>query len=87
MFIDYAQLMAEDGQPMSMAGWLGQTDRLLEFSRCDVLPGKGKVSREAAARCVSEVCEQFRKPQDAEYISDFARAMSKYLKAGRGDGE
>ena len=45
MFIDYAQLMAEDGQPMSMAGWLGQTDRLLEFSRCDVLPGKGKVSR------------------------------------------
>jgi len=46
-----------------------------------------KVSREAAERCVSEVCEQFRKPQDAEYISDFDRAMSKYLKAGRGDGE
>ena len=42
---------------------------------------------EAAARCVSEVCEQFRKPQDAEYISDFDRAMAKYLKGGRKDGE
>ena len=42
MFIDYARLMAEDGQPMSMAGWLGQTDRLLEFSRCDVLPQNKK---------------------------------------------
>ncbi|MDY2978166.1 MAG: RhuM family protein [Oscillospiraceae bacterium] len=48
MFIDYAQLMAEDGQPMSMAGWLGQTDRFLEFSRCDVLPGKGKETNRAA---------------------------------------
>ena len=87
MFIDYAELMAEDAQPMSMADWLAQTDRFLEFSRRDVLPDKGKVSREAAERRVSEVYEQFRKRQDAEYVSDFDRAIAKYLKGGRKDGE
>ena len=87
MFIDYAELMAEDAQPMSMADWLAQTDRFLEFSRRGVLPDKGKVSREAAERRVSEVYEQFRKRQDAEYVSDFDRAMAKYLKGGRKDGE
>lgn len=82
MFIDYAELMAEDEQPMSMADWLHETDRFLTNNRRKVLDGKGHISREAAVKKVSDIYAEFRKKQDAEYISEFDRAMERYLKGG-----
>ena len=82
MFIDYAELMAEDQVPMSMEDWLRETDRFLTNNRRNVLEGKGRISREAAMKKVGAVYEEFRKKQDADYISDFDRAMEKYLKGG-----
>ena len=80
MFIDYAELMAEDEQPMSMEDWLKETDRFLSNNRRKVLDGKGSVSHEDAVKKVSGIYEEFRKKQDAEYISEFDREMAKYLK-------
>lgn len=82
MFIDYAELMAEDEQLMSMQDWLDETDRFLENNRRKVLDGKGRISREAAAKKVGVIYDEFRKKQDAAYISDFDREMAKYLKGG-----
>lgn len=82
MFIDYAELMAEDEQLMSMQDWLDETDRFLENNRRKVLDGKGHISREAAAKKVGAIYDEFRKKQDAEYISDFDRETAKYLKGG-----
>ena len=82
MFIDYAELMAEDEQLMSMQDWLDETDRFLTNNRRRVLDGKGHISREAAAKKVGAVYDEFRKKQDAAYISDFDREMAKYLKGG-----
>ena len=82
MFIDYAELMAEDEQLMSMQDWLDETDRFLENNRRKVLDGKGHISREAAAKKVGAVYDEFRKKQDAAYISDFDRETAKYLKGG-----
>ena len=80
MFIDYAELMAEDEQLMSMQDWLNETDRFLTNNRRKVLDGKGHISREAAAKKVGEIYNEFRKKQDAEYISEFDRQTEKYLK-------
>ncbi len=80
MFIDYAELMAEDEQLMSMQDWLNETDRFLTNNRRNVLDGKGHVSREAAAKKVGAIYEKFRKKQDAAYISEFDRQTEKYLK-------
>ena len=80
MFIDYAELMAEDEQLMSMQDWLKETDRFLTNNRRQVLDGKGHISREAAVKKVSGIYEEFRKRQDAEYISEFDRQTEKYLK-------
>ena len=82
MFIDYAELMAEDEQPMSMQDWLNETDRFLTNNRRKVLEGKGHVSREAAVKKVSDIYAEFRKKQDADYVSEFDRAMEHYLKGG-----
>lgn len=80
MFIDYAELMAEDEQLMSMQDWLRETDRFLANNRRQVLDGKGHISREAAVKKVSSIYEEFRKRQDADYISEFDRQTEKYLK-------
>ena len=80
MFIDYAELMAEDEQLMSMQDWLKETDRFLTNNRRQVLDGKGHISREAAVKKVSGIYEEFRKKQDAAYISEFDRQTEKYLK-------
>ena len=80
MFIDYAELMAEDEQLMSMADWLTETDRFLTNNRRNVLEGKGRVSHEAAVKKAGDIYAEFRERQDAEYISDFDRETAKYLK-------
>lgn len=85
MFIDYAELMAEDQQLMSMKDWLDEADRFLTNNRRKVLEGKGTVSHDEAVRKVTAVYEEFRKKQDAAYISEFDRQTAKYLKGETDD--
>lgn len=80
MFIDYAELMAEDEQLMSMKDWLSETDRFLSNNRRNILDSKGTVSHDDAAKKVSDIYKEFRKKQDEKYMSDFDRETAKYLK-------
>lgn len=83
MFIDYAELMAEDEQLMSMRDWLAETDHFLTNNRRNVLDGKGKISHDDAMKKVSGIYDEFRKKQDQNYISEFDRETAKYLKGER----
>ena len=65
---------------MSMQDWLNETDRFLTNNRRKVLDGKGHISREAAAKKVGAIYDEFRKKQDEAYISEFDRQTEKYLK-------
>jgi len=80
MFIDYAELMAEDEVLMSMKDWLDQTNVFLTNNRRKVLEGKGVVSHEQALDKATKEYEIFRVRQDKEYISEFDKEMEKYLK-------
>lgn len=80
MFIDYAELMADDGVLMSMQDWLDQTNQFLTNNRRNVLQGKGHVSHEKAVEKAQKEYEIFRVRQDREYISEFDRQVEKYLK-------
>ena len=80
MFIDYAELMAEDGVLMSMQDWVDQTNQFLTNNRRKVLSGKGRVSHETALKKAEEEYEEFRVKQDREYVSEFDREVEKYLK-------
>ena len=83
MFIDYAELMAEDEQLMSMQDWLNETDQFLTNNRRKVLEGKGRISHEAAVKKVGTIYEEFRKKQDANYTSEFDRQIAAYLKGDK----
>ncbi len=80
MFIDYAELMAEDEILMSMQNWVEQTNQFLVNNRREVLDGKGKISHEAAMKKAEKEYEAFRVKQDKEYISEFDREIERYLK-------
>ena len=80
MFIDYAELMAEDEILMSMSDWLKQTGVFLSTNRRIILADKGTVSHDQAIDKATKEYEIFRIRQDREYISDFDRETEKYLK-------
>lgn len=80
MFIDYAELMAEDEILMSMQDWLDQTNQFLMNNRRKVLEGKGNISHDAAVKKAEKEYESFRIRQDKEYISEFDKQTEKYLK-------
>ncbi len=80
MFIDYAELMAEDEILMSMQDWVEQTNQFLVNNRREVLDGKGKISHEAAMKKAEKEYEVFRVKQDKEYISEFDREVERFLK-------
>lgn len=80
MFIDYAELMAEDEVLMSMQDWVEQTNQFLRNNRREVLEGKGKVSRDMAMKKAEKEYEIFRVKQDQEYVSEFDREVERYLK-------
>ena len=80
MFIDYAELMAEDEILMSMQDWVDQTNQFLLNNRRKVLNGKGKISHDVAMQKAEKEYEVFRVKQDREYVSEFDREVEKYLK-------
>ena len=83
MFIDYAELMAEDNVLVSMQDWLKQTDVFLNNNRREVLADKGTVSHDQAVAKATQEYEIFRVRQDQEYVSEFDKEMEKYLKRNK----
>lgn len=80
MFIDYAELMAEDEILMSMHDWVEQTNQFLKNNRRSVLEGKGKVSHDTAIKKADAEYQVFRVKQDQEYVSEFDKEVERYLK-------
>lgn len=80
MFIDYAELMAEDEILMSMQDWADQTNQFLMNNRRKILAGKGRVSHDEAIEKANKEYEVFRVKQDREYVSEFDKEVEKYLK-------
>ena len=59
MFIDYAELMAEDKILMSMQDWVDQINQFLANNRQNVLQGKGQVSHKNAMEKAEKEYEIF----------------------------
>ncbi len=80
MFIDYAELMAEDEVLMSMQDWVDQTNQFLINNRRKVLSGNGDISHDKAMEKANKEYEIFREKQDHEYVSEFDRVVERYYR-------
>lgn len=73
MFIDYAELQAEDGNLMKMQDCVDAVNLFLQSNRQQVLESKGNVSHGQAIEKAHKEYGIFRMIQDREYISEFDR--------------
>ena len=65
---------------MTMADWLEQVRRFLDFTEQQILENAGRISHEMAALKAHAEYEKYRIKQDREYLSDFDQAFARYLK-------
>lgn len=77
MYLDYAELQAEKGRPMTMADWVEKTDAFLKFNEYEILNNAGKVSHKVAKELAEKEYEKFRVIQDKTFESDFDKEVKK----------
>jgi len=71
MYLDYAELRAERGIPMTMKDWSGKLNAFLQFNEQDLLNHPSKVSRAIAKEFAESEFEKYRIVQDRLFESDF----------------
>jgi len=82
MYLDYAEVQAERGIPMSMEDWNQKLNAFLQFNEKEILSNPGKVSQEIAKAFSESEFETYRILQDGLFENDFDRIL-KQLKQPR----
>ncbi len=80
MYLDYAELQAQNHRQMFMKDWREKLDVFLQFNSQEILQDGGKVSREIADKLAIEKYEQFhqnRLKHDDEQPGDIDEALKK----------
>jgi hypothetical protein len=79
MYLDYAEMQANNRKIMYMDDWVEKLDAFLKFNEKEVLDNPGTVSAEIAKSFAEKEFEKFRVSQDALFESDFDRHVKKLL--------
>ncbi|MCR4322067.1 MAG: virulence RhuM family protein [Candidatus Brocadiaceae bacterium] len=75
LYLDFAELQAENGRLMKMAEWIEKLDQFLKLSERELLTHAGKVSAEQAIEKAESEFKKYKKDRGKDYISDFDRAI------------
>ncbi len=78
MYLDYAELQAENSIPMTMEDWSNRLDSFIEFNGRDLLMDAGKISAEQAKLYTETQFEKYRIVQDQLFKSDFDLFLESY---------
>lgn len=79
MYLDYAELQAENGTLMKMADWVKKLDAFLQFNEMEILKNAGKVKNAVAEALAQKEYKKYTKKQDKVFVSDFDKETKKYL--------
>ena len=83
LFLDYAQIMAEEEKIMTMKDWINEVDNLLKFRKKEILKDAGAISHEQAIKKANDEYEKYRVKQDKFYISSMDEMYKRYLEESR----
>ena len=78
MYLDYAEVQAENSIPMTMEDWSNRLDGFIEFNGRDLLIDAGKISAEQAKLHAETQFEKYRIVQDQLFKSDFDLFLESY---------
>lgn len=85
LYLDYAELQAERGIPMSMEDWSKRLDGFLEFNGNELLTDAGKISAEQAKLHAETEFEKYRIVQDRMFMSDYDKFLLQLNKQDKDD--
>ncbi len=71
MYLDYAELQAENHNAMTMDDWIEKLNAFLKFNEKEILHNAGKISNEVAKNLAYEEYNKFKIKQEKTYISDY----------------
>lgn len=76
-FLDYAELQAIEGNPMTMQNWIDELDHQLSSNHRELLTGKGSISHKAAIEKAEREFKVYRDKEMRQLESDFDKAVKK----------
>lgn len=71
MYLDYAELQAENHNAMTMKDWVEKLNAFLQFNGKEILHNAGKISAKVAQELAYKEYDKFKVKQDKLYKSDF----------------
>ena len=71
MYLDYAELQAENHNAMTMKDWVEKLNAFLQFNGKEILHNAGKISAKVAQELAYREYDKFKVKQDKLYKSDF----------------
>ena len=71
MYLDYAELQAEQHNAMTMADWVEKLNAFLQFNGQEILHNSGNISHKVAQELAYKEYDKYRLKQDKAYISDY----------------
>ena len=71
MYLDYAELQAENHNAMTMKDWVEKLNAFLQFNGKEILHNAGKISVKVAQELAYKEYDKFKTKQDKLYKSDF----------------
>lgn len=79
MYLDYAEMQAQNRKLMTMSDWITKLDAFLQFNEKDILTNAGKVTAEIAKAFAESEYEKYRVIQDQLIESDFDIHVKNFL--------
>ncbi len=75
MYLDYAEMQAQNRKIMTMTDWIQKLDAFLQFTEKEILANAGLVSAEIAKIFAENQFEKYKVIQDRLFESDFDREI------------
>ena len=89
LYLDFAEMQAEEHRPMYMKDWINILDDFLRISRKDILPHAGKISAKLAKEKADQEYDRFKErtkntlsPVEIHFLENFEREQ-KRLSGGK----
>ena len=94
LYLDFAEMQAEEHRPMYMKDWINILDDFLRISRKDILTHAGKISAKLAKEKADQQYDKFKErtknnlsPVEIHFLENFEREQKKLMGGDKKDGK
>ena len=94
LYLDFAEMQAEEHRPMYMKDWINILDDFLRISRKDILTHAGKISAKLAKEKADQEYDKFKErtknnlsPVEIHFLENFEREQKRLLVEGKKEGK